>query len=473
MSTSRLPPAALAPVLGILTLGLPIPGSAQDYYDDIRPVLVETCMRCHTDEGVGWSMEDPEEAFERRRLIAHMVTTRQMPPWLAEPHVQAYVGDLSLDEDVVATFDAWRDAGYPRGEPRPDPEVRPEPEGAFPADLSLELLPDGSYTPDPSMEDDYRCFLVDWPREEPGYVTGFRVVPGNLRVAHHTVTYVVEPELVDRFRELEQEEEGPGYQCFGDVVPDRLREDDEREAYEARYPDGVDELHDGSWWLAHWAPGMWGFDFPGGTGVRLEPGSALGVQMHYYTGDAPGEGDAGTRLDFRVSERVERPAFVLPQSRPRWLYADENGSLIIPPGDTTTYEVTYDFGAVRRYAAERTGVEEKRIEALEVHSANLHMHAFGHSGRVTLVDPDGRPETLLSVPRWDLRWQRDFTFTEPKVVPREEMEATSLRTRCTYHNPTEEPVHGGFGSYDEMCFNFPYIAVREGAPETRSTSSEP
>lgn len=472
----------LALALAIPTLGLPTSASGQDYYTDIRPVLVETCMRCHTDEGVGWSMENPETAYERRRLIAHMVTSRQMPPWLAEPHVQDYVDDLSLDEDVVAVFDAWRDAGFPKGEPRPDPEVRPEPEGAFAADLSLEMIPDGSYTPDPpepSMDDDYRCFLVDWPREEPGYVTGFRVVPGNLRVAHHTVAYLVEPEMVDRFRELEAAESGPGYQCFGSAVPDRLLEEDEREAYESRYPDGVRELNDGSWWLAHWAPGMWGYDFPEGTGIRLEPGSVLAVQMHYYTGDAPGEytgdaageADAGTRLDFQVAEQVERPAFYLPQSRNKWLYAEENGSLVVPPGDTSSYELTRDFESLRSYTARITGVEEERIQALEVHSANLHMHAFGHSGEITLVDHDGRPETLLSVPRWDLRWQRDFTFSEPKVVPRDQMGATSLRLRCTYHNPTEEPVHGGFGSFDEMCFNFSYVAVREGAPETASRGS--
>ena len=443
-----------------------------DYYTDVRPVIVETCMACHTDEGVGWSMEDPEEAYERHPLIAHMVTSRQMPPWLAEPHVQEYVGDLSLDEDVIEIFAGWRDAGFPRGEPRPDPETRPDPEGVFPADLSLELLPDGSYTPDPSMVDDYRCFVIDWPREEPGYVTGFRLAPGNPRLAHHSIAYVVEPELVDRFRKLEQEEERPGYQCFGDAVPDRLwTDDDEREVYEARYPGGVEELRDGSWLLAQWVTGMWGDVYPEGTGIRVEPGSALAIQMHYYSGDAPGEADAGTQLHFQVAERVERPAFFLLQDRMNWLPVFGPPSLIIPPGDTPTYEVTRDFEFWRSFATDLTGVEEERIEALEVHSAHLHMHAFGQSGEITLVEPDGRSETLLSVPRWDYNWERNFFFTEPKVVPRDEMAATSLRLRCTYHNDTQETVYGGWGAFDEMCMNFSYIAVQEGAPETASTNS--
>ena len=472
----RHPRVVLPLAVAAVALALPTLASAQDYYTDVRPVLVETCMGCHTDEGVGWSMEDPEETYERHRLVTHMVTSRQMPPWLAEPHVQEYVGDLSLDEDVVAVFAGWRDAGFPRGEPRPDPETRPDPEGVFPADLSLELLPDGSYTPDPSMVDDYRCFVVDWPREEPGYVTAFRLAPGNPRLAHHSIVQVVEPELVDRFRELEEQEEGPGFQCLGPAgIPDRLLyEEDEREAYEARYPNGVNEIRDGSWHLATWATGIWGDVFPEGTGIRVEPGSALAVQMHYYTGHASGEADAGTQLHFQVAERVERPAFVLLQTRIQWFplqAPDQKPSLVIPPGDTPTYEVTRDFEFWRSYAADITGVEEERIEALEVHSAWLHMHTFGQSGEITLVDPAGRSETLLSVPRFDYNWERNFFLTEPKVVPRDEMAATLLRLRCTYHNDTQDTVYGGWGFSDEMCNNFSYIAVQEGAPESASTNS--
>jgi hypothetical protein len=474
MRNANLAAPTLALALAIPALCLATSASAQDYHTDIRPVIVENCMRCHTEEGVGWSMEDPEVTYDRRRLIAHMVTSREMPPWLADSHVREYVDDLSLDEDVVAVFAAWRDAGFPRGEPRLDPDIRPEPVGTLEADLSLDLLPDGSYTPDPSMDNDYRCFIVDWPREEPGYVTGFRMEPGNLSIAHHAIVDVVEPEMVERFREFEEQEEGPGYQCFsGPAVPERLVEEvDERAAYEERYPGGFQDLVDRSWRLATWAPGVWGGAFPEGTGLRVEPGSALAVQMHYYTAEAPpGEADAGTRIYLQVADGVERRAFVFPQTRDDWLYGEATRSMVIQPGEWATYEVTHDFERLAPFidAAEVTGVEEERIAAFEVHSAFLHMHEFGRSGEVTLVRPDGRAEPLLSVPRWDFRWQREFTFTEPKVVPRAEMAETSLRLRCTYHNSTEEPVYGGFASMDEMCVNFSYIAVREGPPETEAT----
>lgn len=441
------------------------PARAQDYYTDVRPVLVERCMGCHTEDGIGWSMEDAEATYGHAREIAGMVTTRRMPPWLAEPGHQEYVGDLSLDADVIGVVAAWREAGFPKGQARPDskPTTRLA-HASFEPDLSVDLMADASYLPDQAADDEYRCFVAAWPGEARGYVTGFRAVPGNLNVAHHVVVHAIEPGMIDRFEELDRAEEGLGYRCFGGALPDRLGERADREAYEMRYPDGVRELNRASWWLSHWAPGMDGHVFPEGTGIMLEPGSGLVVQMHYYTVDAPGESDAGSRLDFQVAEEVERPAFHLAQTRNAWLAGERNGSMVIAPGATATYETTEDLGSLLSYVADVTRVDEAKIRALEVHSANLHMHAFGHSGAITLTDDDGRTETLLSVPEWDLHWQRDFTFAKPKVLERDRLDGASIRVQCTYHNPTDAPVYGGYGSYDEMCFNFSYIAVQVGEP---------
>ena len=177
-----------------------------------------------------------------------------------------------------------------------------------------------------------------------------------------------------------RQEDGLGYQCFGGALADRLGQRAEREAYEARYPDGVREMNRAAWWLAHWAPGMDGHVFPEDTGIRLEPGSGLVVQMHYYTVEAPGEADAGSRLDFQVAEEVEKPAFHLSQTYGPWLGSERNGTMVIPPGEKATYEVSDDLGSLVGYAARVTGVDETRIRGFELHSANLHMHAFGHSG---------------------------------------------------------------------------------------------
>ena len=140
---------------------------------------------------------------------------------------------------------------------------------------------------------------------------------------------------------------------------------------------------------------------------------------------------------------------------------DREGSIRVPAGDSASVSLTEDLGDYIGYIASVTGVPRDRIDGIELHSANLHMHGIGKSAEVTLERAGAERETLLAIPRWDLGWQRDFTFVQPKVFTREQIAGTKLRLRCTYFNPKEKTVFGGLGSDDEMCFNFSYIAVRE------------
>jgi hypothetical protein len=444
--------------------------AAQEFYADIQPLIQRHCMGCHGATGPGWNMSDAGATYERRQLIAGMTLQRLMPPWLAEPGHQQYVGDMSLTEEELDLIRRWRDAGFPRGRRANDVAHQDHMwahghHHAFTPDLTLEVLPGSSYLPSQDNPDDYRCFVVEWDRTEPGFVTGFRARPGNLQVAHHVVVYAIAPELVERFRELDAAEEGHGYQCFGGALPDRLGRRADREAYEAKHPGGMRELNMGNYWLAHWAPGMDGHVFPEGTGIRMEPGAGLVVQMHYYSKDAPGQADSGTTMEFMTARTVDRPAIHLAQTRNEWLVGEQTGSMVIQPGTRATYQLSDELVQLVPMIARLTGVPQDRIEALEIHSANLHMHAHGHSGKITLTNQFGRREVLLSVPRWDLRWQRDFTFEEPKVFGVRQLRGVALNVECTFHNRTDQVVYGGYGSFDEMCFNFAYIAVRPTAQD--------
>lgn len=440
-----------------IALGAPAHVAAQDYYSDVRPVLVESCMGCHTQEGIGWSMEDAEATYEEHRKIAGAVTTGIMPPWLADPGHQEYLDDLSLPQDVVGMVASWREAGYPKGDPRPDPTTAMSGFAPFSTDLALDVFA-GSYLPNQEGDDDYRCFVVDWTETEPMYVTGFRSIPGNLNIAHHVVASVVEPEMLDRYKELDTMTEGPGWECFGGPLPS----DFDWDAYEVRYPDGQNELSDAQWWLTHWAPGMYGAQFPEGTGIRVRPGSGLVVQIHYYTADARGQSDHDTQVEFETAPEVEKPAFMLVQTRNRWLDSENNESMIVLPGEQATYVLSERLSDYVSQAASVADVNEDQVQGFEIYSTNLHMHAFGIAGDITLTDGEGRTETLLEISDYNLHWQRDFGFVEPKVFDREGLDGASLRVRCTYENNTDDVVYGGYGSFDEMCFTMSYVAVQLG-----------
>jgi len=439
------------------------PASAQTYYEDVRPVLVQNCASCHSETGIAWSMDDAERTYQRATRIARAMERRTMPPFLAERGHQQYVGDVTLDDATVEMIRSWAEAGYPRGEPRPDPTPEPvmQHHAPFVPDIVLPAQPDEGYLPNQETSDDYRCFLVDWTEDASTYLTGFRASPGNRNVGHHVVVYAVDAEMWPRYKELEEMEEGPGYTCFGGALPDELvRSRAQINAYQERYPNGVSELQRANWWLAHWAPGMDGHVFPENTGIKLEPGAGIVVQMHYYSGAAPGERDQGTTLEFITEDAVEQPAMMLPQTDNDWFAAPSSAEMLIPAGEMRTYEYSNTMGEVLRNVASTTGVARDEITALEIHSANLHMHAIGHSGEITLTHSTGEVEVLLSIPRWDLGWQRDFTFVAPKVLTLDQLEGASLTVRCTFENTTDETVYGGLGSGDEMCFNFSYISVR-------------
>lgn len=433
------------------------PASAADYYGDIRPVIERKCVMCHSESSISFSFEDPEQTYDYRQAIASAVSARRMPPWLAQAGHQDYREDVSLNAAELRLFSEWANDDFPKGAAREQQRVPPV-YAAFSADLPVQVMPGESYLPNAGRVDDYRCFVADWPLEEERYITGFRAVPGNLKVAHHLVLFAASAEVADRYEALDAQEEGLGYQCFGGPVPDRFEDESERAEYEKRYPDGIEELNSNSFWVAQWAPGTDGYTFPDDTGIPMHPGMVLIVQMHYYSAFVR-ERDSGTRMEFTLGDEVSKPAFTLPLTRDAWLNGKDNDSMVIPAGKRRTYIASGNLGQLMNYAAAVTDVPAERIDALEVHSANLHMHSYGSSGVISLIDSHGLEEILLSVPRWDLNWQRNFAFERPKVFERKVLPDTQIRVQCTYENPTDQPVYGGFGSDDEMCFNFSYVAL--------------
>ena len=448
------PSRYLFPLIAIM--GSPAAIADVEFYSDVMPLIDANCVTCHSNDGISFSFEDADETYNYRAVIALAVANGSMPPWLAEPGHQSYAGDYSLTAEQKGLVAEWAAAGFPRGEEKA--LVAAEAEGRiFDADWTVDILQQGPYLPDQVNKDDYRCFIVDWPYDTDKYVTGFMAEPGNTRIAHHLVAHMIEPESVQLLKTLSEEEEGQGHQCFGGPLPDRIG--DIRAQVEERFPGEWDKLANENYWLTHWAPGMYGMAFPEDTGILMRPGSAVVVQMHYYSGFAPGESDFETKMHFQVTDSVKKPSFNHPLTKNRWLAGEGNGSMQIAPGGTETYEVDVGFDNLASYGAAVLDIDREEVSAIELHGANVHMHAFGASGSASLIDRNGRKETLLNIPEWDLAWQRDFMFTEGKTIAQSDFDRTKLVVECTFHNDTDDMVYGGYGSDDEMCFNFSYMSV--------------
>lgn len=442
----------------VLLPGMGVAAKQVNYYADIRPIIEQKCLVCHSEAGVAFSFEDPERAYDFRAAIALAVAARRMPPWMAEPGHQQYLNDYSLDDAQLALIARWAEDDFPKGKTRRHQRATAA-SPAFRADLTLPLAGTHNYLPDQSRHDDYRCFVAQWPLTKPAFVTGIGAHPGNARISHHAIIYIAEPRYLDIYREFVDAEGGQGYQCFGGPLPDRLGIPEQRQALETQHPDAVAGLMTGQFWLAHWAPGMEGYDLPPETGIMVRPGSVVIVQMHYFTGFAPNESDAGTSLAFKLADTVRKPAVNWPLSRGEWLQARSNQSLVVPPQSRATVGTSAPMIGLDQYIATTSDRKVTDFPWLEVHSANVHMHIIGAAGKVRLLRADQEPEVLLNIPRYEFGWQRDFFLAQPKQVARTELGTTQLDVRCEFANPGKEPVYGGYSSEEEMCYNFSLLAL--------------
>ncbi|MEM6993646.1 MAG: monooxygenase [Myxococcota bacterium] len=397
------------------------------YHRDIRPVLERHCVSCHSDGQIApYALTSYAEVEPLREAIAAAVSSRQMPPWNPRPGCAEYVGDPSLTDEAMAAVTAWAEGDALEGDAADFvPPTLPEPSGISRVDTSLTLAE--PYTPQ-LAPDDYRCFVMDWPYEEATYITGFEVVPDNLDTVHHVISYAIEPEAVATYEALDANDPGPGYTCFGG-------------------PGGGGTSFSNGRWLGAWAPGAQTSDFPAGTGLRMEPGSKVVVQIHYNSVAGEAGPDQST-IDYRVDPTVEREAYMMPWTDPDWVA----GGMYIPPDSASTTHVwELDPTAVMSFITDVIPPNEP----IEIHSVSHHMHLRGAQAQQQIKRADGTSDCLVEIDDYDFNWQTRYRFGAPKILnPGDQLSLT-----CNWDNSGNDAgINWGEGTEDEMCLGVYFIA---------------
>jgi hypothetical protein len=277
----------------------------------------------------------------------------------------------------------------------------------------------------PGEVDEHVCFLIDWPETERVFITGYEARPSNLSVAHHFVGTIVAPGQVAAFEAEDARSPGYGWPCGA----------------------GGGMGNAGAL-FATWVPGRGAEIFPEGTGLAIEPGSKLLLNMHYNV--VSGGGADQTALDFMVERQVARPATSILLSDPMWSRAQ---TMHIPAGDGDVVHV-YERGV-------------EGLGNVTVHSVGMHMHVFGASSGIEVVRGDGSDECLLDIPKWDFGWQMQFGLKNAVTLGPND----TLRMWCRFDNsPENQPivdgrrrtpqdVNWGEDTYDEMCISALYLTL--------------
>jgi peroxiredoxin len=177
------------------------PGAKISYSEDIAPLLVDNCVTCHRNGGIGpFAMTSYSVVQGFSPMIREVIRTKRMPPWHADPHVGTFEGDRSLTNEEKEKIVHWIEAGSPRGK-GPDPLAdlhKTWPEWTF-GEPDLVITLPGYEVPATGVVD-YQRYVVANTTGRDVWVRATDTIPGDRTVLHHVLTGVYDPKLPERPR---------------------------------------------------------------------------------------------------------------------------------------------------------------------------------------------------------------------------------------------------------------------------------
>lgn len=382
------------------------------WHEHVGPLVQAQCASCHSDGNIGpFPLQTYEDMVAFHGAARTAVESRRMPPW----HVDES-GDCNTFRDSrrlsgvqIQTIGRWIDQGMALG----DPELAPPPPSTGPqlAQVNGTADPGVSYAPKADLDDDYRCFVVDPGAADDSFLTGYEVKPGEPSVVHHVILYSLDTATDEAIAEsLDGGEGAPGdgYTCFGGSGVSTSRP------------------------LVVWAPGTGPTLYPEGTGLRMYGGRKAVMQVHYSL--AAGSKPDRTTIDLQWSGSVDKEATI-----------------------TSTYDLDLNLTPGQESAKEGSTVAlPPYLAPVRIHGVYPHMHKLGRSLRVDLGELAGN-SCLIDVPSYQFDWQQFYFYDEPVVL---EPGPSVLTIECTYDTRgTEQPVHWGEGTSDEMCIAAFYVTL--------------
>ena len=420
----------------------PSSGEAVTFNNQIVRVFQGECQTCHRPDQVApFSLLDYKSAKPWVHEIKSAVEAGYMPPWKPVAGHGEFVGERRLSADEINLIARWVDAGAPEGEADDLPEPL-----VFDPDWALGepdfVIQTPTFAPDPSGNDEYRCFSVAIPAEitELRNIIGIEIQPGNRKIVHHLILYN-DPKSESIRLEAAAADGKPGYECFGS----------------ARIPSRSLNFAADSYLIGAWAPGASPTLTPEGSGFLIRPGSHIAVQMHYHP-DGTEQSDS-TRIGLHFSDEPTEDNLLVA--------AALNTDFIIPAG-AERHEVRASFG-YDSFLGTANPFLRAFLDASGIFPADIiivapHMHLLGKEIRMEKVSPSGERTPMIYIDDWDFDWQDFYTYVEPlKFHAEDRLEVVAIYDNSAANpwNPNSPPLPVGWGerTTDEMCLAFAILRV--------------
>ncbi len=456
--------------------GAPRSGDSPSFEKVVMPALQANCASCHTVGEVGaahWKLATAADAAAISDGIGTVVEARYMPPWPASDAGAPLAHSKQLDPKTVAAIVKWSKAGGPLDVPETTKiKVTKGPVPDPPRHDVVMKMP-VAYTGSLNNPNDYRCFVLDPKITKPTFMTGYEVTPGNREEIHHVQIFHIDRSQVEASANLAGKDGQPGWGCYtGPSLPSR---GPDRTVVRPNTPRRVRTFTGQPGLVAGWVPGQDPVIYPESSGILMQPGDALVLQIHYHydTTPTPDRSRVAIQLD-PESPAIKKLEVVNPigpveiPCMPGVVAAlcDRNAALQeaarlygpvgagIEPGllgicGKTAEELAATF---------KDGVAHSSCDSKVPFSGTIistlgHMHTLGKTYRLTL-DPDTpKPKVLLDIPVWNFDWQMNYDLMKPMHVEA----GQTVRMECSWDRalePNRSPKYIVFaeGTEDEMCF---------------------
>lgn len=340
--------------------------------------------------------------------LRDQVASRKMPPWYADPEQSvAFRNDPRLSTTEMSTLLAWVDEGTPRGEGS-EPHWAgfssswADPDGRKP-DVIVSLprvkLPANGEIP-------YVRLLIKVTLPQDRWISALQPLPGNAAVVHHMgITEVT---------------------LANGVTPENMKQLD-TVARQLGMPDGsltrpqpsITDPYNASVYdmLAMYTPGttFQSLGAHAGKLLRAGPRQYINFNIHYTTTGKPETDQSKLGLWFAANPpahqlyRAPMPGSTLIANQ-RELLTDDPGT----KAEGTDFAVPPIPPGQEHY--ELVGVTAL-LHPMTIYAFQPHAHLRGKRFSYAVVLPDGREQSLLSVPHYDFHWQLRYELEEPLRLP--------------------------------------------------------
>jgi mono/diheme cytochrome c family protein len=424
--------------------------SAPTFNKDIAPIFFEHCATCHRPGEVApMSLLSYEEIRPWAKAIRNKVVTREMPPWAADPRFGKFRNDRSLTERQVDAIVKWIDAGAPRGDGAPpaSPTFASGWQGGQP-DYVFEMPVD--YPVPAEGQLDILHFWVPIPFAEDRFVESLELRPGNPAVVHHSRVDVVALPA--------------GCTVVNGVLfgPDGKPDDGLDPKGNRR---NIFDSEGNNFHLISYVPGRGLESHMPGTAKRLGVGKYVRFELHYNP-----NGQTTTdrsKLGVWFSKKpVAHEVFTRSAGQPLPNGVSDEAAFIVEGMELKP--IVQADGTRRKgklpnippYAENWQIVGVTPVtEPITLYALTPHMHVRGKDLKWVVTWPDGRDETILSVPKYDFNWQINYELASPIEIPAGS-KITAIghydnSPKNRYNPAPEKEVYWSDQSWDEMFI--PYI----------------